>query len=295
MASIGFIGLGHMGLPMAKNILKAKHTVHVFDLSPEPLEELTKYGATPADSALHAAEGREIIITMLPEGKHVREIYLGNEGLLQHLKDPHFLIDCSTIDVKTSVEIAEQAESMGHTMVDAPVSGGVKGAEAGTLTFMVGGTKAAFTQAQTILSAMGQTIVHAGQNGHGQAAKICNNFMLAAHMISTCEAFNLAEKLGLNAQTLFDIASKSSGQSWSLTSYCPVPGPVPSAPSNRGYEPGFMAGMMLKDLGLALHAADDVGCAIPLGKKAASLYKEFCDHNGKAKDFSGIIEYLKAL
>lgn len=295
MKKIGFIGLGHMGFPMAKNLIKAGYHLRVYDLSSDPLQTLTKMGATPTESPTHCAEGVDVVITMLPAGPQVHSVYLGENGLLRRDTKSTFFMDCSTIDVKTAREVAHEAGQKGHPMIDAPVSGGVKGAEAATLTFMVGGEKEDFDRAKPILEVMGKNIFHAGHNGHGQAAKICNNFMLAAHMIITSEAFNLGQRLGLDPQTFFDIASKSSGQSWSLTSYCPVPGPVPASPANRGYEAGFAASMMFKDLGLAVQAARETGTSIPLGGKATDLYKEYCDHGGKDKDFSGIIEYLKTL
>jgi 3-hydroxyisobutyrate dehydrogenase len=233
------------------------------------------------------------VVTMLPAGAHVRSVYLGDGGIVGAAKPGALLIDCSTIDVETARAVATAVRDAGFDMVDAPVSGGVGGAAAATLTFMVGGTEAAFARAEPILSCMGKAVIHAGGSGTGQAAKICNNMILGISMIAVSEAFVLAERLGLDAQKLFDIASKSSGQCWSLTSYCPAPGPVPTSPANRGYVPGFAADMMLKDLKLAQQAAQGSGAATPLGAEAASLYAIFCNNGNGGKDFSGIINMLR--
>jgi 3-hydroxyisobutyrate dehydrogenase len=230
---------------------------------------------------------------MLPSGKEVREVYLGNDGVLASAEPGTLLIDCSTIDVETARAVAAAAENAGLAMLDAPVSGGVAGAEAATLTFMVGGDASAFERAQPVFAAMGKTVVHAGGAGNGQAAKLCNNLVLGASMIAVSEAFVLAERLGLDAQKLFDIASKSSGQCWSLTSYCPVPGPVPTSPANRDYQPGFTATMMLKDLRLAQSAARAAGAIAPIGAGAAAIYERFVEEGGGAVDFSGIIRFLR--
>ncbi len=290
MARIGFVGLGNMGGPMARNLLKAGHQVSAFDIVPAALDRVAEAGATRAGSAAEAARGAEFVITMLPAGQHVRDAWLGAGGMAAASDPGAVLIDCSTIDVATAREVAAAA---GRPMLDAPVSGGVMGAEAGTLTFMVGGPDDAFARAEPILKAMGRTVVHCGGAGDGQAAKVCNNMMLAATMIVTCEAFILAEKLGLSHQALFDVASKSSGQSWSLTTYCPVPGPVPGSPANRDYKPGFAAALMAKDLGLAQEAAKAAGAQTPLGAHALDLYRRFLAEGGAEADFSGIIRMLR--
>ncbi len=293
MAKIAFIGLGNMGGPMARNLVKAGHSLAVFDLSKAAVDGLVAEGAVAAASPSEAARGAEVVVSMLPAGAHVKSVYAAEGGVIDSIAKGSLLIDCSTIDVATAREVSAVAEKAGIDMVDAPVSGGVGGAAAGTLTFMVGGSDAAFGRAQPILEAMGKTIVHAGGPGNGQAAKICNNMLLGISMIGTCEAFALAEKLGLDPQKLFDISSKSSGQCWSMTSYCPVPGPVPTSPANRDYAPGFATAMMLKDLKLAQEAAAKAGAAIPLGNQAASLYTLF-DAAGKGGvDFSGIINLLR--
>ena len=293
MASIGFIGLGNMGGPMARNLLKAGHKLTVFDLAPKALEAASAAGAAVAKSAAEAARGGEIVVTMLPAAQHVRGVYLGEGGLIASVAPGTLLIDSSTIDVDTARAVSAAAKQKGLLMLDAPVSGGTGGAEAGTLTFMVGGEDAAFARAEPILKTMGKTIVHAGGPGAGQAAKICNNMILGASMIVVGEAFVLAEKLGLDKQKLFDISSKSSGQCWSMTAYCPVPGPVPASPANREYKAGFTADMMLKDLKLAQQAASSAGAATPIGAAAAALYGLFCAQGQGAVDFSGIIRLIR--
>jgi 3-hydroxyisobutyrate dehydrogenase len=293
MAKIGFIGLGNMGAPMMRNLLKAGHQVTAFDVVPQAREAAATAGATAVDTAAAAVAGAEIVVSMLPAGEHVKGVMLGDGGLFAAAPKGCLFIDSSTIDVASAREVAAAAAAAGHLMVDAPVSGGVGGAEAGTLTFMVGGPDAAFAKAQPILEAMGKTIVHAGGAGNGQAAKICNNMLLGISMIGTCEAFALAEKLGLDGQKLFDIASKSSGQCWSMTSYCPVPGPVPTSPANRDYKAGFTAAMMLKDLKLAVDAAAKAGASVPLGGEAAQLYALFAGAGSAGVDFSGIIRMLR--
>jgi 3-hydroxyisobutyrate dehydrogenase len=292
MARIGFIGLGNMGLPMAGNLVKAGHLVIGFDVVVAQVGKLSAIGGLAAASVADAAQA-DAIITMLPAGEHVREVYVGEGGVFAAAAPGALLIDSSTIDVATTRTIAALAGAKGLAMVDAPVSGGVAGATAATLTFMVGGADADFARARPILEAMGKTIVHAGSAGTGQAAKICNNMILGVSMIAVSEAFLLAEKLGLDATRLFDIASKSSGQCWSMTSYCPVPGPVPTSPANRGYQAGFTAAMMLKDLRLAQDAAREVQAATPLGAAAAELYAKFTERGHAVKDFSGIIEFLR--
>ena len=293
MAKIGFIGLGNMGLPMARNLLKAGHAVQGFDVGKAQADALAASGGQAAAGVKAAASGAEVVITMLPAGKHVREVYLGPDGVLAAAGSDALLIDSSTIDVETARAVAAAAQAKGIAMLDAPVSGGVGGAQTGTLTFMVGGGAAAFTRAKPILEQMGKTIVHAGGAGNGQAAKICNNMILGVSMIAVSEAFVLAEKLGLDAQKLFDISSKSSGQCWSMTSYCPVPGPVPASPANRDYKAGFTAAMMLKDLQLAQDAAAAAGAKTPLGADAARLYSQYVGSGEGHRDFSGVIGFIR--
>lgn len=293
MARIGFVGVGNMGGPMAHNLLKAGHSVKVFDLSADAVASCVKEGAEAAESAAAAASGVGIVVSMLPKGDHVRAVYLGEEGLLAAADQGTLFIDCSTIDVATARDVEKEASAAGMMMVDAPVSGGVGGAAAGTLTFMVGGSKGGFEAAKPILEAMGANIVHTGGPGNGQAAKICNNMILGISMIGVCEAFVLAEKLGLEHQTMFDIVSTASGQCWSLTSYCPVPGPVPASPANNGYKPGFSAENMLKDLHLSQEAAEGFGASTELGKAAMDLYESYVSGEGKTADFSGIVNMIR--
>src|SRR5438874_358557 len=292
MARIGFIGLGNMGLPMSVNLAKGGHSVAGFDVSAVAIEKLVAAGGTAADGIKSAASDKDAVITMLPSGSEVREVYL-NAGALDAARPDALLIDCSTIDVDSARVVAAAARDKGLAMLDAPVSGGVGGAQAATLTFMVGGTEEAFARAKPLLEAMGKTIVHAGPSGNGQAAKICNNMVLGISMIAVSEAFVLAERLGLDAQKLFEISSKSSGQCWALTSYCPVPGPVPTSPANRDYQPGFTAAMMLKDLRLAQEAARSSGASTPLGAEAAALYNLYVGHGFGGRDFFGIIRFLR--
>jgi len=293
MAKIGFIGVGNMGGHMAHNLLKAGHDVSVFDLSKAAVETLVGHGATACASIGETARGRDVIVTMLPAGPHVDSVYTDPDGVLAAAASKTLLIDCSTIDVETARRVNKAADNAGFPMVDAPVSGGVGGAEAGTLTFMVGGSDESFAGAKPYLDIMGKTIVHAGGPGNGQAAKICNNMILGISMIAVGEAFVLAEKLGLDHQKLFDIASTASGQCWSLTTYCPVPGPVPTSPANRDYQPGFTAAMMTKDLRLAQQAASAAGAATPLGAEAAALYSLFCNSGRAETDFSAIIKMFR--
>jgi 3-hydroxyisobutyrate dehydrogenase len=293
MAKIAFIGLGNMGGPMAANLIKAGHAVRGTDVSADALARFGEAGGTAAGSTVDAVSDAEVVITMLPAGSHVRGVYLGDGGILGSAGAGSLLIDCSTIDVQTARVVAGAAADAGMDMVDAPVSGGVAGAAAATLTFMVGGAEASVARARPILADMGKNIVHAGGAGNGQAAKICNNMILGISMIGVCEAFVLAEKLGLDHQKLFDISSTASGQCWSLTSYCPVPGPVPTAPSNRDYQPGFSAAMMLKDLKLAQEAAQAGGAATPMGAQAQALYAMFAASGHAGSDFSGIIRFLR--
>ncbi len=293
MARIGFIGLGNMGLPMAQNLIKAGHQVEGVDVNPAAVAKLKAAGGAVVDMAGVAAGRADVVITMLPSGKEVRTTYLGAGGIVESANEGTLLIDCSTIDVETSRVVAKAAEARGLLMLDAPVSGGVGGASAGTLTFMVGGPAQAFTRAELILEKMGKTIVHAGGAGNGQAAKICNNMILGISMIAVSEAFVLAEKLGLEHQKLFDIASKSSGQCWAMTTYCPVPGPVPTSPANRDYQAGFTAAMMLKDLKLSQDAAKASGAKTSLGADAARIYSQYVESGEASKDFSGIIRFVR--
>lgn len=293
MAQVAFIGLGNMGGPMAANLLAAGHNVRGFDLSDDALAKLEAAGGTAVRAIADAVAGCDVVVTMLPAGQHVRNVYTDDTGILANVDQGTLLIDSSTIDVQSARDVAKAATDAGMLMVDAPVSGGVGGAAAGTLTFMVGGTDDAFAAAKPYLEIMGKSIIHAGGAGNGQAAKICNNMMLGIQMISVCEAFALAEKLGLDHQKLYDISSTASGQCWSLTSYCPVPGPVETSPANRDYQPGFAAAMMLKDLKLAQDAAAAVNAKTPLGEQANTLYDAFCEQGNASVDFSGIINMLR--
>ena len=293
MATIGFIGLGNMGLPMAQNLLKAGHKVQGFDVGKTQIDALAVSGGNAAASVKAAVSGAEVVVTMLPAGQHVRDVYTGADGVLSAAGGNTLLIDSSTIDVESARAVAAAAEKKGLAMLDAPVSGGTGGAQAGTLTFMVGGSDAGFERAKPILEKMGKTIVHAGGAGNGQAAKICNNMILGISMIAVSEAFVLAEKLGLDAQKLFDISSKSSGQCWSMTTYCPAPGIVPSSPANRDYKAGFTAAMMLKDLKLAQDAAKAAHAKTPLGADAESIYASYVDSGEGARDFSGVIRFIR--
>ena len=290
MAEIAFIGLGNMGLPMALNLVRAGHGVTGFDLSPAAREAATAAGLALADSALDCVRRAQVVVTMLPAGKHVRAVW---EEIAGAVPEGALLIDSSTIDVESARAVHELAGAKGLLALDAPVSGGTGGAMAGTLTFMCGGTVEAFAAGKPVLEAMGKRIVHCGGAGAGQAAKVCNNMILGATMVATCEAFVLAEKLGLDHQALFDVVSTSSGQSWSTTSYCPVPGPVPASPANNGYKPGFAAALMLKDLLLSQEAAATAGAVTPMGAAAAGLYQRFVAEGSGEVDFSGIIGFLR--
>jgi 3-hydroxyisobutyrate dehydrogenase len=292
MASIAFIGLGNMGGPMAANLVKASRTVTAFDLVAASRDQARADGAGIADSAVAAVKGAEVVITMLPAGKHVLSVW--NEVVPAMAKGA-LIIDCSTIDVESAKQAHALASKHGVASVDAPVSGGTGGAKAATLTFMCGGEEKAFAAAKPVLEKMGKKIVHCGGAGAGQAAKICNNMILGVSMIAVGEAFALAEKLGLSHQALFDVASTSSGQCWSLTSYCPVPGPVPTSPANNDYRPGFASALMVKDLTLAQDAAATAGAATPLGKHAQELYKAFDAAGNGGVDFSGIIRHVRGL
>lgn len=290
MATIAFIGLGNMGLPMARNLLKGGHVVRGVDLAPANITAANEAGIDTSRSAGDAAADADVVVSMLPAGPHVRAVY---GAILERARPGTLFIDSSTIDVDSARAVAVQAEKAGHHMVDAPVSGGTGGAAAGTLTFMVGGSDTAFDLAKPYLALMGKNIVHAGGPGTGQAAKICNNMVLGISMIAVSEAFALADKLGLERQKLFDISSTSSGQCWSLTSYCPVPGPVPTSPANRDYAPGFAVDMMLKDLKLAQQAASSTGASTPLGAQAAALYQLFSAAGNGGLDFSAIVKMLQ--
>jgi 3-hydroxyisobutyrate dehydrogenase len=286
---IAFIGLGNMGGGMAANLVKAGHDVRAFDLSEAALAAARAAGCATFATAKEACAEAEAVVSMLPNGAIVKQVYW--DDVIGHAPEGAILLDCSTIDVATAREVISVTEAHGYQMVDAPVSGGIAAANGGTLTFMVGGTGEAFTRAQPILAAMGKAVIHAGDAGNGQAAKICNNMLLAIHMIGTCEAFAMAEKLGLDAQTFFDISSVSSGQNWSMTSYCPVPGVGPVTPADNGYQGGFAAGLMLKDLRLAMEAAAGAGAKVELGEHARAIYEAFAKDNA-GTDFSGIIRTL---
>jgi 3-hydroxyisobutyrate dehydrogenase len=286
---IAFIGLGNMGGGMAANLVKAGYEVRAFDLSEAALAAAREAGCATFATAREACQGAEAVVSMLPNGAIVKQVYW--DEVIGHAPEGAILLDCSTIDVATAREVIAATEVAGYQMVDAPVSGGIAAAAGGTLTFMVGGSDAAFARAQPILAAMGKAVIHAGAAGNGQAAKICNNMLLAIHMIGTCEAFAMADKLGLDAQTFYDISSVSSGQCWSMTSYCPVPGVGPVTPADNGYQGGFAAGLMLKDLKLAMEAAAGAGAKVELGDHARVIYEAFAAENA-ATDFSGIIRTL---
>ncbi len=289
MSHVGFIGLGNMGAPMAANLVRAGHRVTGFDVAQAGMDTLAAAGGAVADTAAGVLAGAEIVFTMLPAGKHVREVYLGDSGLIAACRGaPPLFVDCSTIDVETARAVSDEAANM----LDAPVSGGVGGATAGTLTFMVGGSEEGFRRASPFFAAMGKNIVHAGDAGAGQAAKICNNMLLGISMIGVAEAFVLAERLELDFEKLFKISAASSGQCWSLTSYCPVPGPVPGSPANRDYAPGFAAALMLKDLTLAQQAADAVGASTPLGAHAMRVYQAMAESGAEGRDFSYVFRWL---
>jgi 3-hydroxyisobutyrate dehydrogenase len=298
MASIGFIGLGNMGGPMAANLVKAGHRVTGFDLNPAALDALRNAGGAIAGSAAEAVKGASVLITMLPAGEHVREVYLNQGGVIDLAKDAAakdggpLLIDCSTIDVDSARFVTAAAAQAGLAMLDAPVSGGTAGAQNATLTFMVGGSEEAFARGKTVLEAMGKNIFHAGGPGAGQAVKICNNMMLAINMAGVAEAFLLAEKLGLDWGKLHQICATATANSWALSSYCPAPGPVPAAPSNRDYAPGFAAALMVKDVKLSQAAADATGSPTPLGATALALYQQVVDAGEGGKDFSVVFRWL---
>jgi 3-hydroxyisobutyrate dehydrogenase len=293
MVVIAFIGLGNMGLPMASNLIKGGHRILGVDLLPANQSAARAAGVEVMSSVAAAAAQADAVITMLPAGAHVRAVYVGEDGAMNHAKPGTLFIDSSTIDVETSRSLAALGDAKGFLMLDAPVSGGVGGAAAGTLTFMAGGTAEAFERASPLLGLMGKTIVHAGAAGAGQAAKICNNMILGISMIAVSEAFCLADHVGLDRRKLFEIAAQSSGQCWSLTSYCPVPDLVPTSPANRAYKAGFAADMMLKDLKLAQQAAHASGATTPLGAAAAALYQLFSASGRGDMDFSAIVKMLQ--
>ena len=293
MARIAFIGLGNMGGPMARNLMKAQHAVTAWDPVEAALAGIVEAGASQAASAAAAVEGADAVVTMVPAGPEVREVYLGAGEVLSAVAPGTLLIDCSTIDVATARDVATAAAERGLEMVDAPVSGGTGGAIAGTLTFMVGGPEAAFEKAKPILENMGARIVHCGPAGNGQAAKVCNNMMLAINMLGVAEGFTLADNLGVDRQILFDVVANSSGQSWAVTGYCPVPGPVPTSPANNGFQPGFTADMMVKDLRLARDAAMKSGTGTPMGAVAEALMALHVAGGNGPRDFSSIIEMVR--
>ena len=287
---IAFIGLGNMGGGMAANLVKAGHDVHAFDLAEAALERAKENGCTTYTSVKEAVQGADAVVSMLPNGAIVKSVY--SADVIGQAPTTALLLDCSTIDVATARDVASAADAAGYVMVDAPVSGGIAAANGGTLTFMVGGSDEAFARAEPILAAMGKAVIHAGASGAGQAAKICNNMLLGASMVATCETFAMAEKLGLDLQTFYDISSKASGQCWSMTAYCPVPGVGPQSPADNGYQGGFATALMLKDLKLAMAAAKDAGADVPMGQRAEELYSAFADAGNAGLDFSAIIKSL---
>jgi 3-hydroxyisobutyrate dehydrogenase len=290
MARIAFIGLGHMGGGMAPNLVKAGHEVRAFDLSEEALSRACEQGCGRAGSTEEAVKDAEVVITMLPAGNHVLDVYRNN--VFGNAPASALLIDCSTIDVASARTVEEEAAAKGYEMVDAPVSGGIAAAAGGTLAFMVGGSHEAFAKAKPFIEPMAKAVIHAGGPGAGQAAKICNNMILGATMAATCEGFVLAQKLGLDPQVFFDISSQASGQSWSMTSYCPVPGVGPKTPADNNYDGGFAAALMLKDLKLAMEAAKQVGLELEMGEEAEEEFEKFVGKGGGNKDFSGIIKMI---
>lgn len=293
MTIIGFIGLGHMGNPMVRNLIKAGFRVHVYDVVAASAQALKQYGAIPSQSVAEIAKQADVIMTSVQTGKQVSDICLNPDGIFGHSKPDALYIDCSSIDISVTRTLHEEAKKQRILMVDAPVSGGVAAAEAATLTIMVGGEEESFKRAQPYLNAIGKKIVHAGPDGMGQAAKICNNLLLGISMIGVCEAFSLAKKLGLDQKKFYEISSNASGQCWSMTSYCPVPGILENAPSNKNYQPGFMAKMMLKDLRLGQHAAEISHAAIPLGALSTELYELYVNQGFGETDFSGIINFIE--
>ncbi|GAA2533598.1 3-hydroxyisobutyrate dehydrogenase [Microbacterium mitrae] len=294
MTNIAFLGLGHMGLPMAINLHKAGHSIAGFDVVPAAIDAARAAGLSVADTAVDAVIGAEVVITMLPSGKHVIDAYAGDNGLLANAAPNTLFIDCSTISVLEAREAHDLAAAAGHRSLDAPVSGGVVGAENGTLAFMIGGADDVVASARELFEIMGSRIVHCGGDGLGQAAKVCNNMILAISQIAVSEAFVLGERLGLTHNALFDVAAHASGQCWALTTNCPVPGPVPTSPANREYQPGFAGALMAKDLGLALAAIEATGVDAQLGRHAQQMYADFAAGIGANQDFSGIINTIRA-
>lgn len=295
MTVVAFIGIGNMGSGMAANLINHKHEVHAYDINAQALESVEKLGAKVTSSISEVVREADTVISMLPAGKHVWEVFTAPDGVFANAKKGALLIDSSTIDVSVARKVVQEASDRGFEMVDAPVSGGIGGAQAGTLTFMVGGKSSAFERAKPLLSAMGNAVIHVGQSGNGQVAKICNNMLLGISMIGTCEAFNLAKKLGLEPKTFYDVSSRSSGQNWSMTSYCPIAGVGPESPADRNFEAGFSADMMLKDLRLAKEAAGDVDTTSRMGNLSEELFSDYVDANGGIKDFSDIVNFLKSL
>lgn len=292
MQKIGFIGLGNMGALMARNLVKAGMTVTVFDIVPAAMQQLAAVGAQTAASVAEAASGMDVVISMVQTGDQVSNICLGDAGIFAHIPKNAIYIDCSSIDITSTRALHEKAAAIGLAMLEAPVSGGVAGAESGTLTIMVGGSQEHFERAEPVFNILGKKIVYAGKPGNGQVAKICNNMLLAISMIGVSEAFTLAQKLGLDEKKFFEISSNASGQCWSMTKYCPVPNVIENVPSNNGYQPGFMAKMMLKDLRLAQHAAEAADAPIPLGGMSTELYELYVNQGNGDVDFSGIIQML---
>ena len=292
MSSIGFVGIGHMGYPMACNLIRAGHRLTVFDINQKALNSIQAEGARAARNVSELAEGQDIVITMVQSSEQVRQVCLGEQGLFAHAKPGTLFIDSSSIDVESSRDLNRRAYGAGMEMIDAPVSGGVVGARSASLTFMIGGTESAYRKALPIVETMGKNCIHAGAAGNGQVAKICNNMLLGISMIGVSEAFSLGEKLGLSARKFFEISSKASGQCWSMTSYCPVPDLVESAPSNHDYKAGFTAEMMLKDLNLSQDAANKAQANTPLGQHATRLYQHYVETGQGHRDFSGIIEMI---
>ncbi|MFN3857706.1 MAG: 3-hydroxyisobutyrate dehydrogenase [Caulobacter sp.] len=291
MTRVGFIGVGNMGAGMAANQVKAGREVVAFDLSAAAVDKAVAAGCRPAASAAEAVSGADIVITMLPAGKHVRQVY--DQDILPNAPASALLVDCSTIDVDSARAVGEQARAAGFRFGDAPVSGGIMAADAGTLAFMVGCDADDYPAFEDALSPMARAVFHAGALGSGQAAKICNNMLLGVSMIGVCESFGLAEKLGLDPEKFFEIASKSSGQCWSLTTYCPWPGPVETAPSNRNYQGGFLTSLMLKDLKLAQEAAARAGASTPMGAQAEALYAMFDNLGFGQRDFSAMLQLFR--
>lgn len=290
---IGFIGLGHMGNPMVQNLIKAGYQLQVYDAIPQAAEALVQYGAIATHSLAEVANNADVIMTSVQTGKQVNDICLTPDGIFKNAKSNLLFLDCSSIDITMTKSLHQEAERAGISMLDTPVSGGVAAANAATLTIMAGGSEKDFKRAEPILKSIGKKVIHAGPAGHGQAAKICNNLLLAISMIGVCEAFSLAKKLGLDQKKFFDISSNASGQCWSMTSYCPVPGILENVPANNDYKPGFMAKMMLKDLRLGQHAAESVNSSIPLGAVSTELYELFVNQGHGEMDFSAIINMIE--